>query len=131
MKVVLAFAVLLIVLAAFSYMTQPEHSLVEVKYTADEASAPLSYVSVILGGDKSGVADIEPNHSKSIKIYPKEDSQMILAVRVSNGAGEGPSDSIYYEESYKPGDQIRVLINVNQEGKVTSRETCKLPCSFD
>ena len=131
MKVVLAFAALLIVLASFSYMTQSQHSLVEVKYTADEASAPLSYVSVILGGDKTGVADIEPNHSKSIKIYPKEDSQMILAVRVLNGSGEGPSDSVYYEENYKPGDPIRVLINVNQEGKVTSRETCKLPCSFD
>jgi hypothetical protein len=123
--------VAVLVIGGFTYRSNLPHSLVEVKYTADEASAPLSYVSVILGGDKSGVADIEPNHSKSIKIYPKEDSQMILAVRVLNGSGEGPSDSVYYEENYKPGDQIRVLINVNQEGKVTSRETCKLPCSFD
>jgi hypothetical protein len=128
---VLLFSMSVLLTGNYIYLFFVPHSIVEVEYVAEEYSKPLTYVSIILGGDKSGIADIEPNQRKSTKVYPKENSQMILAVRVLNGSGDGPSDSVYFEENYQPGDQIRVLINVNQEGKVTSRETCKLPCSFE
>jgi hypothetical protein len=106
------------------------HSIVEVKYVADDKSKPLRHVSVTLGGEKSSLFDVSPNQVKSIRMYPDKNVLLVFAADIYS-KGDDSTDSLYSEENEFRGDDIKVRLTIDGKGLISSHKICRLPCSFD
>jgi hypothetical protein len=114
----------------YAYKLFVPHSIVEVKYVANAESKPLRYVSVTLGGEKSGLFDVGPNQVKSIRMYPDKNILLVFAADVYSDADDS-TDSLYSEENEFRGDDIRVRLTIDKKGLISSHQICKLPCYFN